>query len=145
VDPSFRGAAGSPAAQLAELPRSCRQAAELLTVIAGSDGAPARSVDEAWAQLAVARAAATVDPGQLAGPLAELRAHDDAHATEYVATLAAWLRHPARPLAAARELHVHVNTLRYRLGRLDQLVHLDLTDATVRLALQLQLAALTRT
>jgi DNA-binding PucR family transcriptional regulator len=73
-----------------------------------------------------------------------LRRHDAERGTEYVSTLAAWLDHPGEPVVAARTLHVHPNTLRYRMGRLAALPELqdvDLGDPLTRLALRLQLAS----
>ena len=47
----------------------------------------------------------------------------------------------ARPTRAARSIHVHPNTMRYRMARIADLAGLDLDDPTVRLAVRLQLAA----
>ncbi|HYH28808.1 MAG TPA: helix-turn-helix domain-containing protein [Pseudonocardia sp.] len=44
-------------------------------------------------------------------------------------------------VSAARRLHVHPNTLRYRLRRIRELTGLDLDDADTRLAAALQLRA----
>ena len=57
------------------------------------------------------------------------------------ATLAAWLRHQASIPAIAGELHVHPQTVRYRLARLRELFGDGLDDPQVRLELQLALAA----
>jgi DNA-binding PucR family transcriptional regulator len=71
-----------------------------------------------------------------------LRSHDAEHGTEYLTTLAAWLDHPADPRTAARLIHVHPNTLRYRMQRLGEVIDVDLADPEVRLALRLQLRSL---
>lgn len=63
------------------------------------------------------------------------------HGSDYVLTLKAWLDHPGTPSDAARSLHVHPNTLRYRIQRITDLTPLDLGDADVRLALHVQLHA----
>jgi DNA-binding PucR family transcriptional regulator len=76
------------------------------------------------------------------GPLGALRAHDETGKAGYVETLYEWLRHPGDPRAAARELRIHPNTLRYRMRKLLELVPLDLDDPDVRLALITQLVAL---
>nr|MBA2695079.1 helix-turn-helix domain-containing protein [Actinomycetota bacterium] len=76
------------------------------------------------------------------GPLAGLREHDERTGTAYLQTLAAWLDHPGEPGMDARALHVHPNTVRYRMQRMAELVELALADPEVRLALQLQLRAL---
>jgi DNA-binding PucR family transcriptional regulator len=75
------------------------------------------------------------------GPLAVLRDHDAAHHSEYLRTLAAWLDHPGAPTRAAHSIHVHPNTMRYRMARIADLAGLDLDDPIVRLAVRLQIAA----
>jgi hypothetical protein len=141
-DPLVRAAAGGAARQAGEITASCRAAAEVLAVLDGSSTPEvAVTVEDAWVPLTIARASAGLRAQAPVGPFGDLRAHDREHGTEYATTLTAWLRHPGRPLAAARELHVHVNTLRYRMARLSALLDLDLDDPTVRLAAQLQLAA----
>lgn len=144
-DPALRAASGGVARRPAELPRSRAEAAELLAL---HDSArprdPLLRFEDAWAEVVVHRAATAVpvDDLMIGGPLPRLVAHDRAHGTDYVATLAAWLEQQADPRRAARQLHVHPNTLRYRLRRLGELVHLDLESPRTRLALQIQLAAL---
>jgi hypothetical protein len=58
-------------------------------------------------------------------------------------TLAAWLEHPGRPREIARTLHLHHQTVRYRLGRLRERFGDDLDDPAARfeLALALRCAA----
>jgi hypothetical protein len=73
--------------------------------------------------------------------LATLRAHDEAHGTGYVATLAAYLARFGDANAAAALVGVHPNTFRYRLRRLVELTGLDLDDPGRRLACELELAA----
>jgi hypothetical protein len=63
--------------------------------------------------------------------------HDSEHGTEYVLTLAAYLRHMGRLRLAAVELGIHRNTLEYRVGRIAQLAETDLDNADNRLALEL--------
>jgi DNA-binding PucR family transcriptional regulator len=55
-------------------------------------------------------------------------------------TLTSWLRHMGNHRAVADELHVHPQTVRYRLGRLRELFGSRLDDPTVRAALMLALA-----
>lgn len=73
-----------------------------------------------------------------------LRAHDRKQGSDYLTTLAAWLAHPGSPSDAAKAMHVHPNTLRYRIQRITELSDLDLSDPDVRLALTLQLRTHTR-
>ncbi|CAL9335373.1 PucR family transcriptional regulator [Streptomyces sp. enrichment culture] len=82
------------------------------------------------------------DPELRTGTVERLRAHDAEHATEYAATLLAYLRHFGDVVAASRELHIHQNTLRLRLRRAEPLFEVSLADPTRRLLLTLELAAL---
>lgn len=54
-------------------------------------------------------------------------------------TLAAWLAHPARPQAMAAELGVHVQTARYRVQQLRDLLGDDLDDPEARFELAVAL------
>jgi purine catabolism regulator len=81
-------------------------------------------------------------------PLPELRAfRDDALARlrakdrggVLLQTLGAYLATNGSPTDAAQRLHLHRNTVLYRLGRLEDLLAVDLRDAEVRLALHLAL------
>jgi DNA-binding PucR family transcriptional regulator len=145
-DPGVRAASGSLARSLADLPRSRAEAAELLALHdpAGPDG-PLLRFEDAWAQVVVHRAVTAVplDDLLIGGPLPDLVAYDRRHNTDYVATLTAWLEQRGDPRQAARQLHIHPNTLRYRLRRMAEIVDIDLESPRTRLALQIQLAALT--
>ena len=54
-------------------------------------------------------------------------------------TLSAYLATNGSPTDAAERLHLHRNTVLYRLGRIEELLQVDLRDAEVRLALHLGL------
>jgi hypothetical protein len=56
-------------------------------------------------------------------------------------TLAAWLDHPGRPREIARVLHLHHQTVRYRLARLRERLGDDLDDPRARFELRLALRA----
>jgi DNA-binding PucR family transcriptional regulator len=75
------------------------------------------------------------------GPVADLPPHDQAHATEYVATLQAWLEAQGDPAEAGDRLGVHENTVRYRLRKMAEIANLQLDDAKKRLAMMIELAA----
>jgi PucR family transcriptional regulator, purine catabolism regulatory protein len=70
-------------------------------------------------------------------------AHDQEHRTDLVATLRAFLDGGGRWSATAETLHVHVNTLRNRLARIEQLTgrDLDTTEDRVDLFLALEIRA----
>lgn len=144
-DPGLRAASGSLAQRVAELPKSRAEAAELLALhdSARSEG-PLLRFEDAWPEVVVHRAATAVplDDLMVGGPLPILVTHDRRHGTDYVATLAAWLDQQGDPREAARQLHVHPNTLRYRLRRMAEIVSIDFESPRTRLALQIQLAAL---
>ena len=136
--------AGRTAYAPGELERSRGEAQETDRVVGhGSPvgrGAAVVSHEEVWAEVTIARAASTL-VGDPLGPLEVLRSHDAEHHSDYLRTLAAWLDHPGAPTAAAHSIHVHPNTMRYRMARIADLAGLDLDDATVRLAVRLQIAA----
>lgn len=69
--------------------------------------------------------------------LADLVAHDAAHRTSLVTTLEVYLDEGSNARAAAQRLYVHRNTLRQRLGRIERITGLRLSDPEVRLNLQL--------
>ena len=71
-------------------------------------------------------------------PLRQLRPSAQARLT---ATLAAWLEHQGDVRATARVLHVHVQTVRYRLGQLREVLGDALDDGRARLELELALLA----
>ena len=67
---------------------------------------------------------------EVLGPLLD---HDRNHRAELLRTLSAFLDHHGRALPAARALYVHVNTVSYRLRRIESLSGLDLSDPDDRL------------
>ena len=74
--------------------------------------------------------------------LGRLLAHDAAHQSELVRTLEAFLAAGGNAARAAQALYVHYNTLRHRLGTIEQVLGLDLDDADARLSLALALRVL---
>ncbi|MBO0692733.1 MAG: helix-turn-helix domain-containing protein [Acidimicrobiaceae bacterium] len=68
--------------------------------------------------------------------LAPLVDYDEAHGTNLVSTLAAYLQTGGSPRHAAEKLFVHPNTVVYRIGRIQELIGLDLADPEDRLLCQ---------
>ncbi len=136
---SLTARAGRAAFRPADLERSRAEAQEVDRVV--PLGVAVTDHEQVWAEVTVARAVAALTDSDVLGPVEVLRAHDAEHHTDHVRTLAAWLDHPGAPARAAKAIHVHANTLRYRLNRIADLAGLDLTDPVVRLAVRLQLAA----
>jgi DNA-binding PucR family transcriptional regulator len=71
-------------------------------------------------------------------PLDDLRPGPRARLTE---TLRAWLDDPGQVQRVAARLHVHPQTVRYRLAQLRELLGDDLDDAEARFELALSLRA----
>ncbi|MGB6206361.1 PucR family transcriptional regulator [Mycobacterium sp.] len=67
-----------------------------------------------------------------------------AHEPELVATLRAYLDSFGEVAAAAVQLHVHPNTVRYRVRRIEKLLSMSLANPEVRLLLSLGLRAIER-
>jgi hypothetical protein len=85
------------------------------------------------------------DPGPMADLVAEwlgpLLAHDRGRRPTLMPTLAAYLDAGAAQQATADALGVHVSTLKYRLGRIGEILGRDLSVPDVRFQLQVALAA----
>jgi len=90
---------------------------------------------------------AVLGRGQQKKPLRELVtqaleplvAADRQSGSEYLKTLHTYLSADRHLERAACELHVHVNTLRYRLGKIQELLGVDLHDVDARFVLELAL------
>ncbi|MDR5707373.1 PucR family transcriptional regulator [Agromyces aerolatus] len=67
--------------------------------------------------------------------------HDREYHTEYVPTLRAYFDGFGDTAVVGAQMHVHNNTVRYRLRRIAELSQVDLGDPESRLALQLQIYA----
>jgi hypothetical protein len=91
-----------------------------------------------WDQLGIYRLLLTVGNmselrrfgDDILGPLVD---YDRGHRADLVATLSAFLRHHGSRKQAARTLRLHVNTVAYRMQRIEQITGLDLADPDDRL------------
>lgn len=130
-------------ATAAELALARSEADECLALHEVRHGGPAPVYDEAWDEILLQRLRIAARSGRAPqrGPVAELRAHDQAHGTQYADTLRAWLEAQGDLAGAGRALGVHENTVRYRLRKMVELTQLDLADARKRLAMMIELAA----
>jgi DNA-binding PucR family transcriptional regulator len=68
--------------------------------------------------------------------------YDAAHGSQLVETLAAYFEHAGNQQRTARHLHVHVNTVAYRIRRISDLTGLDLDRHADRLAASVALEVL---
>ncbi len=71
--------------------------------------------------------------------LAELIAYDSAHNSDLVRTLRVFLDCSGSWSRCAKRLHVHVNTLRYRIGRIEEITGRNLTEFPSRVDFYLAL------
>ncbi len=101
----------------------------------------ASTLEEQWAPLFLARALGATCLENTPGPVRELFDHDQANGTDYVRTLEVWLSYQTDLRRAARQLHVHPNTIRHRMKRIATLVEVDLQDPEQVLAMRLQAQA----
>ena len=130
-------AAVGPTVPIAAAHRSLRWARLALQVV--PDTGPVRAVDH-LADLVV------LQDRELAGLLvhSRLAALDDLPAGErdrLSETLAAWLAHQRHTPAIAQELHIHPQTVRYRIAKLRQLLGETMDTGDGRFELQLALRA----
>lgn len=99
---------------------------------------PVVLAEECWADVALRRVSLSCAGALAAGnPLTQLVMDDPKGGRELVASLAAWIRHGRDTSAAAATLHLHPNTLRYRLRRVSELTGVDLDDPRQRLVIEL--------
>ncbi|TDH48721.1 PucR family transcriptional regulator [Mycobacterium eburneum] len=134
----------SAVASAEELAAARREADECLALHEASppDGA-APVYDESWDEILLQRLRRAARSGRVParGPVAALRRHDAEHATQYVATLRAWLAAQGDLARAGERLGVHENTVRYRLRRMAEVTNLGLDDARKRFAMMIELAS----
>jgi DNA-binding PucR family transcriptional regulator len=130
-------------AEVADLAAARQEADECLALHEVSPRAAPPAYDESWDEILLQRLRTAARSGRSPdrGPVAELRRHDQANATDYVATLRAYLESQGDPVAAGERLGVHENTVRYRLRKMAEITNLPLDDARKRLAMLIELAA----
>lgn len=60
--------------------------------------------------------------------LMKLYLYDQEHGTEFMETILEFLRHPGQPSNIAENLHIHKNTLLYRMGKIKQITGCDFQE-----------------
>lgn len=97
-------------------------------------------LSDVWAQVVLAQVA--VSSGLLEhfrpGPVTALAGYDAEHGTSLLLSLRQYLDDFGDMARAAKRLHIHVNSLCYRLRRIVDVTEIDLDDPAVRLAIGLQ-------
>lgn len=139
---------GRPATELGELPRSRKDADAVLRVLhTRANSRRVAQLADVYVHILLQALSDFVEAERYdeVGPLTRLESYDTSHHTQLVPTLTAWLDAFGDIAAAAAAVHVHPNTLRYRLRRLADLAVLDLDNPDDRFAAMLQLRVASRT
>jgi DNA-binding PucR family transcriptional regulator len=124
------------------IPRLRDEVDQILRVSAGGSGAPdVATISDVQSSVLLAHLADELErhPELRHPALARLIEEDERRSTRLATSLLAWLEAQQNVQIAATRLHVHPNTLRYRLRRIAELAPIDLDDADQRLATWLQL------
>jgi sugar diacid utilization regulator len=82
------------------------------------------------------------DQGLWSNEIETLSQYDRLHQTDYVKTIFLYLQCERNIVQTARELHIHRNSLVYRLNKINDLVYLDLDNPSVRMRILLEIYAL---
>lgn len=147
-------AVGGIAPRVEDLPRSRSEALQTMqfllhrhSVMPGNSGgrvSAAGLFEDHRVPLNLLKIGAFIDDSGLADldDIAKIQAHDAEQQTDYLETLRAYLTSNGNITAMAARLHVHNNTVRYRVGRLAKDFDLDLDDPQKRLWLWLRLTTM---
>ncbi|WP_229759219.1 PucR family transcriptional regulator [Peterkaempfera bronchialis] len=138
----LQAAVGPVVPVLAGAPRSRQQADRVLEAMdRGVVAAEVASLDEVQAEVLVGEVLALLAdrPGMRDPRLSALTERDTRQGTGLAASLLAYLDAFGDVRAAAQRLHIHPNTLRYRVRRAEELTGLDLAHPEQRLLAMLQL------
>ncbi|WP_104062356.1 CdaR family transcriptional regulator [Arthrobacter sp. 4R501] len=143
ISTSFCAGLGGIVADISELARSRREADMAMRVLKSrpQDGGGVARFSDVYIESLMLHISdsLTAEGIELGGPLRLLREYDTAHDMHLVATLRSWLEHLGDVSSAARAVHVHKNTFRYRLERVESVAGINLGDPDVRFGLMLQL------
>lgn len=134
-------AVGSVVSSLDSLAESRAEADRVLDIIACGKGRRVATIDDVRSEVLVSELLALLDEHpRLRDPrISALIAYDADHDTGLLPSLLAFLGTLGNVRSAARSLHVHPNTLRYRLKRAEEVSGIDLSDPYQLLFTHLQL------
>ncbi|MET9971411.1 helix-turn-helix domain-containing protein, partial [Streptomyces sp. NPDC006356] len=139
---SLRGSVGRVVPGLGDVPESRREADRILDAMMGAGlSAAVAALPDIQAEVLVSELLTLLSAHpEIRDPrLSVLVAHDSRHQGRLAESLLAYLNAFGDVRAAARQLHVHPNTLRYRIRRAEELTGLDLSRPDQRLLAMLQL------
>ena len=132
---------GGLADGLGDVPRSKRESEETLRALGTGSGRSVATIDQVRLPALLARFAegASKDRDIYQDKIEPLLESDSSSGTAYVEALRAYFDSFGDYTAAASGLHIHPNTLRYRLRRAQEIAGVELDDPEERLALMLLL------
>jgi sugar diacid utilization regulator len=133
--------AGRLTTRLGHAAKSKSDADKVVSYLRRTPGQQVGSVNTMRSQITLMRLVEILD-GQfepLADALRPLTALEAGDRDEAMRTLNAYFRNPGNASEAARELHIHPNTFRYRMAKVADLLGLDLDDRDTRLIVELEL------
>ncbi|MBB4929751.1 DNA-binding PucR family transcriptional regulator [Lipingzhangella halophila] len=138
---SVQGAVGSLVDSLSDVPWSRGEADRILDAMGRDLDTDVATISEVRARVLVSETLAHVrkNPSLRDPRVDRLIAHDAESGGKLVASLLAYLADFGDVRRAAGRLHIHPNTLRYRLRRAESVSGLDLSDSNERLFTHLQL------
>ncbi|MGP3989775.1 PucR family transcriptional regulator [Streptomyces sp. 3N207] len=138
----MRGSVGCLVSGLGGVPESRREADRILDAMLSADvSTTVAALPDIQAEVLVSEMLTLLSAHpEIRDPrLTDLVAHDSRHQGRLAESLLAYLNSFGDVRAAASQLHVHPNTLRYRLRRAEELTGLDLSRPDQRLLAMLQL------
>ncbi|MFE2745631.1 PucR family transcriptional regulator [Streptomyces scopuliridis] len=139
---AFIAGVGGVVGDIGTLTRSRREADMAMRVLRSrpQEGARVARFSDVYAESLMLHIGDSLiaDGIEIGGPLRALREYDASHGTHLVVTLWSWLEHFGDVSGAARAVHVHKNTFRYRLERIEDVAGIELDDPDVRFGLMLQ-------
>ncbi|MFE6309405.1 helix-turn-helix domain-containing protein [Nocardiopsis sp. NPDC057823] len=136
-----RAAVGSPVRRLADAPDSRAEADRVLEAMRGDADREVASIEDVRSRVLVRETLALLreEPSLRDPRVSRLVEYDRDGGAELVRSLSAYLEAFGDARAAAERLHIHPNTLRYRVRRAAEVSGIDLSDPGERLFTQLQL------
>jgi sugar diacid utilization regulator len=141
ADERLLAGAGRLTTRLGHTAKSKADADKVVSYLRRTPGQRVGSVNTLRSQITLMRLVEILD-GQfepLADALRPLTALQAEDRDEAMRTLDAYFRNPGNASEAARELHIHPNTFRYRIAKVADLLGVDLEDRDTRLIVELEL------
>ena len=141
ADASVIVGGGRITTRLAHVPKSKADADKVVAYLRANPGERAGSSDTLRTQITLMRLVEILESQFEAIPdvLRPLAMLEDDDRDEALRTLDAYFSHPGNASDAARELHIHPNTFRYRIAKVADLLDVDLEDRDERVILELGL------